>query len=107
MGGGGSAKKERKARKKAEKQARKDAERFERQMLAQEQANQARLAQIQTQNQQQQAALEATMQANVASLSREPTTIKRRKRKQRGAGTRGMDRLRIAMGQQGTSTNLG
>lgn len=107
MGGGGAKKAEKKAYKKAQKQAKKDAERYERQLLAQESQNQARLAQIQTQNQQQQAALEATMQANVASLSREPTTIKSRKRKQRGAGTRGMDRLRIAMGQQGTSTNLG
>jgi hypothetical protein len=47
------------------------------------------------------------MQANLATMSKDPTTIKSRKKKKRGSGQRGMDRLRIAMNQQGSSTNLG
>ena len=97
MGDGGAAR--------ARRQARADARRFEENMRQTEQRNQERLAQIQAQNQQQQAALEQTMQANVAELSRAPTTIRRKKRKARRAA--GRDRLRIAMEQQGTSTNLG
>ena len=108
MGDGGRAKRERKARERAERRAREDARRFERDMRKTEEKNKERLAQIQAQNQQQQAALEQTMQANVAELTREPTTIKRRKRKgPRGAGGLGRDRLRIAMEQKGSSTNLG
>lgn len=99
MGDGGAAK--------ARRRARRDAARFERQMRAQEAENQKRLAEIQAQNQQQQAAMEQTMQANVRELTREPTTIKRRKRPKRGSGGVGRDSLRIAMQQMGSSTNLG
>lgn len=99
MGDGGAAQ--------ARRQARRDAARFERQMRAQEAENQKRLAEIQTKNQQQQAAMEQTMQANVRELTREPTTVKRKKRKTRGAGGVGRDQLRIAMQQMGSSTNLG
>jgi hypothetical protein len=99
MGDGGA--------KKARRRARRDAARYERQLRAQEAANQKRLAEIQAQNQQQQAAIEATMQANVRELTREPTTIKRRKRPKRGSGGVGRDSLRIAMQQMGSSTNLG
>ena len=76
-------------------------------MMQQEQANQQRLAQIQAQNESQARAMEATMAANVAEMQRTPTTIKRKTRKKRGQGQRGLDRLRIAMSEQGTSTNLG
>jgi len=99
MGDGGAAK--------ARRQARKDARRFERQMRAQEAENQRRLAEIQAKNQQQQAAMEQTMQANVRELTREPTTIKRKRRTKRGSGGTGRDQLRIAMQQMGSSTNLG
>ena len=95
------------AEKRARKRAQRDAERYERQMREQEAANQKRLAEIQSQNQRQQAAIEQTMQANVRELTREPTTIKRKKRKTRGSGGVGRDRLRIAMEQKGSSTNLG
>ena len=107
MGDGGAAKRERRARRDAERRAREDAARFEEQMRKTEESNKQRLAEIQAQNAQQQAALEQTMAANVAELSRAPTTIKRRKRKKRGAGGVGRDRLRIAMEQRGSSTNLG
>ena len=107
MGDGGAARRERRARRDAERRAREDARRFEEQMRRTEASNKERLAQIQAQNQQQQAALEQTMQANVAELTRAPTTIKRRKRPKRGASGVGRDRLRIAMEQKGSSTNLG
>ena len=107
MGDGGAARRERRARRDAERRAQEDARRFEEQMKKTEQANKERLAQIQAQNQKQQAALEQTMAANVAELSRAPTTIRRQKRKKRGAGGVGRDRLRIAMEQRGSSTNLG
>ena len=107
MGDGGAASRERRARRDAERRAEKDARRFEEQMLKTEAENKERLAQIQAQNQQRQAALEQTMQANVAELSRAPTTIRRKKRKTRGSGGLGRDRLRIAMEQKGSSTNLG
>tara|TARA_R100000482_G_C5021619_1_gene100097 strand:- start:235 stop:558 length:324 start_codon:yes stop_codon:yes gene_type:complete len=107
MGDGGAARRERRARERAEDRAREDARRFEEQMRKTEASNKERLAQIQAQNQQQQAALEQTMQANVAELSRAPTTIRRRKRTRRGQGGVGRDRLRIAMEQKGSSTNLG
>lgn len=100
-------KREKKAAKKAEKRAREDAERFEEQMRETEERNAERLAQIQDENQRQQAAMEATMQTNVANLTREPTTIQRKKRKKRGSGSLGRDSLRIALQQPGTSTNLG
>ena len=106
MGDGGAARRERRARRDAERRAREDARRFEEQMRKTEKQNQERLAQIQAHNQQRQAALEQTMQANVAELTREPTTIKRRKRS-RGSSGLGRDRLRIAMEQKGSSTNLG
>ena len=51
--------------------------------------------------------MEATMQANVRELTREPTTIKRKRRTRRGSGGTGRDQLRIAMQQMGSSTNLG
>jgi len=51
--------------------------------------------------------MEQTMAANVSNMQRTPTTIKRKSRKKRGEGQRGMDKLRIAMSEQGTSTNLG
>ncbi len=108
MGDGGAAKREKRARRQAEARAREDARRFEEQMRKTEESNKQRLAEIQAQNRQQQAALEQTMAANVRELSRAPTTIKRRKRKgPRGAGGLGRDRLRIAMEQKGSSTNLG
>lgn len=107
MGDGGAAKREKRARREAEARAREDARRFEEQMRKTEESNKQRLAEIQAQNAQQQAALEQTMAANVAELSRAPTTIKRRKRKRRGQGGVGRDRLRIAMEQKGSSTNLG
>tara|TARA_R100000406_G_scaffold74555_1_gene54828 strand:+ start:164 stop:487 length:324 start_codon:yes stop_codon:yes gene_type:complete len=107
MGDGGAARRERRARRDAERRAQEDARRFERQMKETEAKNKERLAQIQAQNQKQQAALEQTMQANVAELSRAPTTIRRKKRTRRGQGGVGRDRLRIAMEQKGSSTNLG
>ena len=107
MGDGGAAKREKRARKKAERRAREDARRFEEEMRRTEEKNKNRLAEIQAQNAQQQAALEQTMQANVAELTRAPTTIRRKKRKSRGSGGLGRDRLRIAMQQMGSSTNLG
>lgn len=103
MSGGG----ERRARKRAEKKAKRQARRFEAEMRRTEEANQKRLAEIQAQNQQQQAAIEATMAANVRELTREPTTIKRKRRPKRGSGGVGRDSLRIAMQQMGSSTNLG
>jgi hypothetical protein len=110
-GDGGAARRarrrEERARREAEDRARRDAERARRDMMAQESANQARLAQIQSQNEAQARAMEQTMAANVAEMQRTPTTIKRKARKKRGQATRGLDRLRIAMSEQGTSTNLG
>ena len=100
------ARRERQARRDAERRARKEARRFEKDMRRTEKENAKRLAQIQAENAQRQAALEQTMQANVAELTREPTTIRLRKRK-KGAGSLGRDRLRIALEQTGTSTNLG
>lgn len=98
MGDGGAAR--------ARRQARADARRFEKQLKQQEAANQKKLAEMQALNAQRQAAMEATMQANVAELTREPTTVRRKKRKpQVGAG--GLDKLRIAQTTQGSSTNLG
>lgn len=111
-GDGGAARRarrrEERARREAEERARRDADRARRDMMAQESANQARIAQIQARNEAQAQAMEATMAANVQNLTqRRPTTIQRKKRKRRGQGTRGLDRLRIAMSEQGTSTNLG
>ena len=110
-GDGGAARRARRrearARFEAEERARRDADRARRDMMAQESANQARLSQIQSQNEAQARAMEQTMAANVAEMQRTPTTIKRKTRKKRGQGTRGLDRLRIAMSEQGTSTNLG
>jgi hypothetical protein len=102
MGDGG---RERRARQRAEQRARDEAARFEREMRATEEANERRLNQMQAQNREQQAIMEQTMQANVQELTRTPTTIRRKKRKSRRAA--GRDRLRIAMEQKGTSTNLG
>ena len=109
-GGGGSGaarRREERARREAEERARQDAERARRDAMRQEQANQARLARIQSQNEARARAMEQTMAANVANMQRTPTTIKRKSRKKRGEATRGLDKLRIAMSEQGTSTNLG
>ena len=98
---------EEQARRDAENRAREQAQRYEADMRPRENANQARLSQIQAQNEAQASAMEQTMQANLATMAKDPTTIKSRKKKKRGSGQRGMDRLRIAMSQQGSSTNLG
>lgn len=117
MGGGGKKKKrkqqklarmrEEQARIDAENRARADAERYAQQIAQQQAAADAQMKAMQQKSEQRQSAVEQTMANNMAAMSGEPTTIKRRKRGARGAGRRGMDKLRIAMSQQGSSTNLG
>ena len=85
---------------------REDAARYAAQ-IAQPSSADAQMKAMQQKSEKQQAAVEQTMAANVAAMSAEPTTIKRRSVSARGAGKRGMDKLRIAMSQQGSSTNLG
>ena len=91
------------AREAAERRARK----FEKNLLRQEKKNADRLAQIEAENAAKQQAIQQAMAANQAELSKEPTSVRRKKRKPRGAEGLGRDRLRIALNQQGTSTNLG
>ena len=98
---------EEQARIDAENRAREDAARYAAQIAQQQAAADAQMKAMQQKSEKQQAAVEQTMANNMAAMSGEPTTIKRRKRSARGAGKRGMDKLRIAMSQQGSSTNLG
>ena len=83
------------------------AEKFEKNMMEQEKKNAERLAQMQAENAAKQEAIQKAMTANQAELTKKPATVRRKKRKPRGAEGLGRDRLRIALNQQGTSTNLG
>ncbi len=105
MGDGGRRRAERRAREKAEREARE----YERELKRKEEENARRLAQVEKENKAREEAMSYTMAQNAARMSEAPTTIRRKRKRKRGAAGRGLDRLRIAreMPQQGTSTNLG
>ena len=83
------------------------AEKFQQSMLEQEKKNAARLAQMQADTAAREQALRQSAEAAQASLLGGPPKIRRQKRKPRGAGGLGRERLTIALNQKGTSTNLG
>ena len=105
MGDGGRRRAERRAREKAEREARE----YERELKRKEEENARRLAEIEKQNKAKEESIQYTMAQNAARMAEAPVTIRRKKRRKRGARGRGLDRLRIPrqVPQQGTSTNLG
>jgi|TARA_R100000030_G_scaffold73800_1_gene57035 hypothetical protein len=105
MGDGGRRRAERRAREKAEREARE----YERELKRKEEENAKRLAEIEKQNKAKEERVQYTMAQNAARMAEDPVVIRRKRKRKRGAGSRGLDRLRIAreVPQQGTSTNLG